>query len=384
LRLKVAGTVARGPATYRGGIRRRAPARTALHDPGPPLTRMLKLVTLVGPLAVAALLAAPTTPVGAQQRPLHRVRVAPARPDPGVLVQVTVRPDSALRDGVREVTGTLAGEPLHFERRDDGSWVALGGVPTSAADGLTLPVVLARADGTRDSLQTTGGTATVVARVAGEQLRVAGRYGRAPDSALAARMARAAARALAVGRASHDTPRLWRATFLRPREARVTSRFGSGRTFNGAVQAQHGGVDYAGAVGAPVRAANRGVVALVDTFHLAGRAIYVDHGAGVVTGYFHLSEALVAPGDTVARGQRIGRVGATGRVTGPHLHWMARYGTVTVNPAGLLALPARPAPSAPARAADDGAAGAPRTTAPRARRVADLRGARYGVITTLR
>jgi len=171
-----------------------------------------------------------------------------------------------------------------------------------------------------------------------EQLQVAGRFGERPDSALAARIEREAQRALAVGRASHDTPRLWRRAFLRPRESRVTSRFGSGRTFNGQVQAQHTGIDYAGAVGAPVRAANRGVVALVDTFHLAGRAIYIDHGAGVVTGYFHLSAALVAVGDTVSRGQRIGRVGATGRVTGPHLHWMARYGAVTVNPAGLLSV----------------------------------------------
>jgi murein DD-endopeptidase MepM/ murein hydrolase activator NlpD len=95
-------------------------------------------------------------------------------------------------------------------------------------------------------------------------------------------------------------------------------------------------VDFAGAVGAPIKAANRGVVALVDTFFLAGRVIYIDHGAGLVTGYFHLSEALVSKGDTVARGQTIGRVGSTGRVTGPHLHWTARYGTRTVDPLDLI------------------------------------------------
>ena len=88
-----------------------------------------------------------------------------------------------------------------------------------------------------------------------------------------------------------------------------------------------------------VGAANRGVVALVDTFYLGGRIVYVDHGEGLVTAYMHLSKALVAVGDTVARGQRIGLVGATGRVTGPHLHWAARYGTLTANPLDLLALP---------------------------------------------
>ena len=97
-------------------------------------------------------------------------------------------------------------------------------------------------------------------------------------------------------------------------------------------------VDFRGAVGAPIRAANRGVVALVDRFFLGGRVVYIDHGAGVVTGYLHLSRFLVAAGDTVERGQTIGLVGATGRVTGPHLHWTARYGAITVNPMDLLTL----------------------------------------------
>ena len=98
----------------------------------------------------------------------------------------------------------------------------------------------------------------------------------------------------------------------------------------------HGGVDFAGQPGDSVRAANRGVVALVDNFFLAGNVVYIDHGGGVVTGYFHLTQALVAVGDTVQRGQEIGLVGATGRVTGPHLHWSARYGALTVNPIDLL------------------------------------------------
>jgi murein DD-endopeptidase MepM/ murein hydrolase activator NlpD len=89
--------------------------------------------------------------------------------------------------------------------------------------------------------------------------------------------------------------------------------------------------------------------------------VYIDHGAGVVTAYFHLSKTVVSVGDTVARGQVIGLVGATGRVTGPHLHWAARYGATTVNPLDLISLnrnwygaspgrsQARPARSAGAR-----------------------------------
>lgn len=108
--------------------------------------------------------------------------------------------------------------------------------------------------------------------------------------------------------------------------------------FNGALASRHLGVDFGGLTGAPVRAANKGVVALADHFFLAGNVIYIDHGGGVVTGYFHLSKVLVATGDTVSRGQKIGLVGATGRVTGPHLHWSARYGAITVNPLDLVGI----------------------------------------------
>jgi murein DD-endopeptidase MepM/ murein hydrolase activator NlpD len=134
---------------------------------------------------------------------------------------------------------------------------------------------------------------------------------------------------------------MWTASFLKPRTSVITSEFGSGRLFNGQVTARHLGVDFRGAVGDPVRAANRGVVALVDNFFLAGNVVYIDHGGGVVTAYFHLSKPLVATGDMVRRGQEIGLVGNTGRVTGPHLHWAARYGAITVNPLDLTTLGSR-------------------------------------------
>ena len=99
------------------------------------------------------------------------------------------------------------------------------------------------------------------------------------------------------------------------------------------------GTDYAGAVGAPVRATNRGVVRLLGTFYLGGNVIYLDHGEGIVTAYLHLSKQLVAVGDTVEQGGVIGHVGASGRVTGPHLHFIARYGAITVNPGSLFSVP---------------------------------------------
>ena len=131
---------------------------------------------------------------------------------------------------------------------------------------------------------------------------------------------------------------MWTASFVRPRNSVITSEFGSGRLFNGQLTARHLGVDFRGAMGEPVKAANRGVVALVDNFFLAGNVVYIDHGGGVVTSYFHLSKTLVHVGDVVKRGQLIGLVGNTGRVTGPHLHWAARYGAKTVNPLDLVGI----------------------------------------------
>jgi len=91
------------------------------------------------------------------------------------------------------------------------------------------------------------------------------------------------------------------------------------------------------------------VVALVADFYLAGHAVYLDHGGGLVTGYFHLSRVAVTAGDTVAAGTVIGAVGRSGRATGPHLHWIARYGGITVDPMSLFALPkVEPGDSTPA------------------------------------
>lgn len=275
-----------------------------------------------------ALLAAP---VAAQSH----LRVSPAHPLPGAVVTLTLRDSGGGRDSIVAIRGTMAGEPLHFESAR-GEHRAIGAVPVDSVASVVAQALVTRASGRVDTLR----VAVEIPPLPppSEQLAVASRFGRPLDAATQARVARENARALAVGRRSHQSPRVWSAPFLRPRASEISSSFGTGRTFNGAVTSRHLGVDFRGAVGEPVRAANAGVVALVDRFFLGGRVVYIDHGAGVVTGYLHLSKVLVAVGDTVTRGQQIGLVGATGRVTGPHLHWNARYGALTVNPLDLVAL----------------------------------------------
>ena len=263
------------------------------------------------------------------------VRWTPERPPPGTLVRITAVASDSL--SVAGLEGRVADQPLHFASSSD-AYIAYAGIPSDAPDSVMLALVVRGVGQTADtiSLRIPVHVEPAPEAKSGERLRVAPRFSRSPDSALAARIARESAMAMEVARRAHETPRLWEGPFARPRDSRITSRFGTGRVFNGAVRSRHFGVDFAGATGAPVRAANRGVVALVADFHLAGNAIYVDHGEGLVTGYFHLSRADVAVGDTVSRGDIIGRVGATGRVTGPHLHWIARYGTVTVDPLSVV------------------------------------------------
>lgn len=258
----------------------------------------------------------------------------PASPKAGSLFRVTTsaRAVAATRAALTTaLTATVAGEPLHFRVTGD-SAIAIAAVPIDSTTGITMAWPCSGDALGNVRIATTAGSYAL------ERLRVAPRFGAPPDSVTADRMRREAERAATVSREAHNTPRLWSSAFLAPRPSRITSPFGGGRTFNGAVTSRHMGTDYAGAVGAPVRAANRGVVRIVDAFTLGGNVVYLDHGEGLVTAYLHLSKQLVSVGDTVARGDTIGRVGATGRVTGPHLHFIARYGTITVDPAGLSTL----------------------------------------------
>jgi hypothetical protein len=284
--------------------------------------------------------AAPGKPVQAQfAAPSAVVRTSPQAPARGSAAWLEVQDDPSRNDQspVTAVGGEAAGEPLHFERRDRG-FVALFGVPLEGDDTVAVTLGLSRGDRVDTSV-----VRLIVRQPAypRERITVPPRmvdY----DSATSARIEAEGLRAREVSRSSHDTPRLWSLPLTLPRSSRITSPYGGAREYNGKVTSRHTGTDFAGAVGAPVVAPTRGVVALVADFYLAGRAVYLDHGAGLVTGYFHLSRADVVAGDTVRAGQRIGAVGRSGRVTGPHLHWIMRYGTISLDPMSLVHLPVAP------------------------------------------
>jgi murein DD-endopeptidase MepM/ murein hydrolase activator NlpD len=262
----------------------------------------------------------------------------PTAPQQGSLFRVRV---SGIPAGTR-LAGRFGGQPLLFSTSatDSTSAESFAAVPIDGDRSLGL-VLRCASDAREDSL-----VAQVAARSANypiDHLTVAPQFAKPPDSATAARIRRETERAHEVARKAHTTPRLWNKPFVLPRQSRITSGFGHGREYNGTLTSRHMGTDFAGTTGAPVRAANRGVVRIVDAFFYGGNVVYLDHGGGLTSAYLHLSQQAVAAGDTVARGQVIGRVGASGRVTGPHLHLIVRYGDVTVDPMSLFAIAGEPA-----------------------------------------
>lgn len=118
-----------------------------------------------------------------------------------------------------------------------------------------------------------------------------------------------------------------------------SARFGARRIFNGEARSPHSGADYAATTGTPVMATADGTVALAAEHFFSGGSVFLDHGDGLFSMYFHLSRIAVQPGAAVRRGEKIGEVGATGRVTGPHLHFGLRWRGARVDPTILLGDP---------------------------------------------
>jgi murein DD-endopeptidase MepM/ murein hydrolase activator NlpD len=132
--------------------------------------------------------------------------------------------------------------------------------------------------------------------------------------------------------------RLWKGDFQLPMTSDITSPFGNKRVFNGQLKSYHNGVDFRARTPKPVFASNSGVVKLAESLFYSGNAVVIDHGTGIFTIYAHLSRIDVTAGRYVEKGQRLGLTGATGRVSGPHLHWGVKVKGLAVNPLQLIQL----------------------------------------------
>jgi Peptidase family M23 len=132
--------------------------------------------------------------------------------------------------------------------------------------------------------------------------------------------------------------RWWSGPFILPTGGDEMNSFGKRRIINGEPRNPHSGEDFAAPAGSNVVAANDGVVSLVGDHFFSGHSIFIDHGDGLYTMYFHLSKVLVSPAQHVKKGDVIGLVGSSGRATGPHLHWGARLNGARINPIELTHL----------------------------------------------
>ena len=132
--------------------------------------------------------------------------------------------------------------------------------------------------------------------------------------------------------------RLWNEPFVRPVDDPANSRFGTRSIFNGVPRNPHGGADFLSPSGTPIHAPNAGGIAIARNLYFSGNTVVIDHGLGLFSMLAHLSVIDVREGDRVTAGEIVGRVGATGRVTGAHLHWAVRASGARVDPLSVLAL----------------------------------------------
>ena len=267
---------------------------------------------------------------------------APGALKPGGVALVTV---TATQD-LAELTGLSAGRPVRFwPGSSPREWYGLAGVSLDSAPGAIALTMQGRA---ASGTTVAANTSLTVARHQFEtrRLRVDPKLANPPEEQLA--RIKQEAQAMADAFAVLTPERLWHGKFDAPVPGTATSSFGRLTITNGQPAGRHQGADFRAATGTPVHAPNAGRVALAQNLYFAGNTVIIDHGLGVFSLLAHLSRIDVSPGTVVARGDVLGESGATGRVTGPHLHWAVRFGEMTVDPLALMsALAGAPGLDAP-------------------------------------
>jgi murein DD-endopeptidase MepM/ murein hydrolase activator NlpD len=290
---------------------------------GAPVKRLALLLVLSLGAAHAAAKAPPKTPT------LTVVSRAVQR---GEILLIAVEDNSAKLPP----SATVRGRALEFfPAASTGTWLAFYGIdlddPTGPAE---LRAVLRDSRG-RPHEQTEQLT-ILAGKFPTEELKVAQRYV-TPQKSDGERAESEAA--TLHGLFVHgEEKRLFEGDFVSPIPGAPTARFGERRVFNGQPRAPHSGMDLRAKIGTPVRAPAAGRVVLAGPLYFSGNTIVLDHGLGLTTVYAHLSKMRVRKGALVKKGQVIGLVGKTGRVTGPHLHWGLKFHAARVDPFSLVAL----------------------------------------------
>jgi murein DD-endopeptidase MepM/ murein hydrolase activator NlpD len=233
--------------------------------------------------------------------------------------------------------GEWLGRKLEFFRGRDGlAWYALAGVDVESPEGASTLLISVRTTAATSAIDLSRTVEIHPAHYRTSTLAVAPQFVAPGPEELKRIKAESELKAKAFA-ASTPEP-LWSGNFRAPVTAAPGEGFGTRRVFNGTLASIHKGMDFRSAVGTPVRAGNSGVVVLARPLYYEGNCVVIDHGMGLFTISMHLSRVDVHEGQHVWLGERIGLSGATGRVTGPHLHWAVRWQDAYLDPAKLLRL----------------------------------------------
>jgi murein DD-endopeptidase MepM/ murein hydrolase activator NlpD len=232
--------------------------------------------------------------------------------------------------------GTWLDHPLVFNKAHQGnSWYVLAGIDVEQAPG-TYPLELTATESNGQELHATQQITVLPGSYKTTTLHVEEKYVQ-PDAATLARIA--ADKAVKDAAFAHTIAEpLWNGSFRSPVPFSPTDSFGTRRMFNDKLASIHRGTDFHAPSGTPVVAANDGVVIIAQGMFYEGNLVVVDHGQQFSTLYMHLSKIEVKVGDRVHKGERLGLSGATGRVTGPHLHLGVRWQGMYVDAVKLLKL----------------------------------------------
>jgi murein DD-endopeptidase MepM/ murein hydrolase activator NlpD len=272
-------------------------------------------------LPASTLAQAPALPAKVTLNPATVVAGSPE------LIRVSVPADALL-------TGQWLGQKLEFFR-DRNAWFALAGVDVEAPAGPSILQLSAALPGGR-ALNLSRSVDIHPAHYRTTTLHVAPRF-----TEPSPRQLKEIEYEIHLKKqifAASAAQRLWHGSFRAPVRATPTASFGTRRLFNGELKSVHKGMDFRARTGTSVRASNSGIVILVEPLYFEGNCVIIDHGLGLYTIAMHLSRIRVRAGQHVAKGQLLGLSGATGRVTGPHLHWAVRWEGAYLDPAKLLSM----------------------------------------------
>ncbi|MGD2154446.1 MAG: M23 family metallopeptidase [Gemmatimonadales bacterium] len=264
------------------------------------------------------------------RRVAPRISWTPTVPGEGSFVVLTLEPQPRALP-VFEVRARARDRDVALCSLDRGAYFGLVAAPLSVPE-VPVYITITLIDGTRFTQRLSLQVETL--DFPASRLQVANRF-TSPDERTVERIQRER-EIVRAALATVTAAPLWDGQFIMPRDDAATSPYGQRRLFNNQLRSRHTGLDIRGRIGDPVYASNSGRVVVARDLFYTGNAIYIDHGLGIFTGYFHLSRFEVTEGQWVEKGQLIGRVGATGRVTGPHLHWGFYLQGAALDPSTLL------------------------------------------------